>query len=259
MSASSGDTPAISVVVSTRDRADQLSVLLDSLARQTLQPDRFEVVVVDNGSIDSTPQLLENSEKSVPYSLRVLRRPRGEGPAPARNEGIGAASAPLIAFTDDDCVATPEWLAAGTAALTDADLVQGSVRPDPGVVAGPFDRSVWVDCESGLYETANLFARRETIELVGGFEPLFPGEVEHVIGEDVWFGWRARRAGAARLSATKHGCTMRSFSARRSRRSPSGGGCATSPRSQSGCPNCAHIRSLPAFFSAGAAPSSIWR
>lgn len=196
MSGSSGGPPAISVVVSTRDRADRLSALLLSLAEQTMEPDSFEVVVVDNGSIDSTPQLLEDSAQGLPYSLRVLRRPRGEGPAPARNEGVEAARAPLIAFTDDDCVATPEWLAAGTAALADADLVQGSVRPDPGVVPGPHDRSVWVDRESGLYETANLFARRETIERAGGFEPLFPAEVDHVIGEDVWFGWRARRAGA---------------------------------------------------------------
>jgi GT2 family glycosyltransferase len=188
--------PAISVVVSTRDRVPQLRALLRSLRAQTLDPARFEVVVVDNGSVDATPELLRREAADSPFALIARERERGEGPAAARNDGWRAATAPLIAFTDDDCVATPRWLEDGLEALSGADLVQGSVRPDPGVTPGPFDRTLWVDGENGLYETANLFARRELLERVGGFEPLLPREVERVIGEDVWLGWRARRAGA---------------------------------------------------------------
>ncbi len=118
-------------------------------------------------------------------------------PPQARNQGWQAARAPLIAFTDDDCEPTPEWLRQGVIALARADLVQGSVRPEPDVIPGPFDRTLWIDHETGFYETANLFVRREVLERVGGFEPLIRSEVERVIGEDVWLGWRARRAGAS--------------------------------------------------------------
>jgi GT2 family glycosyltransferase len=61
---------------------------------------------------------------------------------------------------------------------------------------GPFDRSLWVEGESGLYETANLFVRRDLFERLGGFEVWLEPEVGKPLAEDVWLGWRARRAGA---------------------------------------------------------------
>jgi GT2 family glycosyltransferase len=74
--------------------------------------------------------------------------------------------------------------------------VQGAVRPDPGVAPRPFDRSVWVGAEVGLYETANLFVRRDWFEQVGGFEDWLGARVGKPLAEDVWLGWRLRRAGA---------------------------------------------------------------
>jgi GT2 family glycosyltransferase len=70
------------------------------------------------------------------------------------------------------------------------------VLPEPGVAIGPCDRTIWVTSARGLFETANLVVRRELFERLGGFESwLVPSEgIE--LGEDVWFGWRARRAGA---------------------------------------------------------------
>ena len=133
------------------------------------------------------------------------------GPAAARNAGLAAARAPLIAFTDADCEPTPGWLSALTAALGDADIASGPVQPAPGAPPGPFARTLSIGRESPLFQTANLAVRREIAERVGGFEPftpvagqrtgLRPTVEEGHFGEDAVFGWRARRTGAQTVFA----------------------------------------------------------
>jgi glycosyltransferase involved in cell wall biosynthesis len=147
--------------------------------------------VVDNGSRDETPALAQRAA----VVDRVVRRARGEGPGAARNAGAHASTGEVVAFTDADCRPAPGWLAAGSRAARGADIVQGRVLPDPAVRQGPFDRTLVVDRAYGLFETANLFVRRELIDRIGGF----PHGLERAgppFGEDVLFAWRARRAGA---------------------------------------------------------------
>ena len=91
---------------------------------------------------------------------------------------------------------TPGWLAAGLEALADADLVQGAVHADPAARPGPFDRTVWVVGETGLYECASLFCDRALFDRQGGFEDWLDARPGKPLAEDAWFGWRARRAGA---------------------------------------------------------------
>jgi glycosyltransferase involved in cell wall biosynthesis len=126
---------------------------------------------------------------------RVLRRERGEGPGAARNAGARNATGEILAFIDSDCRPAPGWLAAGAEAARRADLVQGRVLPDPGVRPGPFDRTLAVNDAHGLFETANLFVRRSLVERLGGFTAGLEADGTP-FGEDVLFGWRARRAGA---------------------------------------------------------------
>jgi len=185
-----GREPAVSVVVPARNAAETIGDTLAALARQDLR-DPYEIVVVDDGSDDGTAELAESAGGAV----RVIRSER-RGPGPARNAGANASRAPVLAFTDADCVPTPGWLTAGLAALGDADLVQGRVEPDPGAHLGPFDHTVWVVGESGLYETANLFVRRDLFDRLGGFEDFLGARIGKPLAEDVWLGWRARRAGA---------------------------------------------------------------
>nr|MDQ3936189.1 glycosyltransferase [Actinomycetota bacterium] len=101
----------------------------------------------------------------------------------------------VLAFTDSDCYPSPGWLRAALACLERADLVVGVVRPEHGVPMRPFDRSLWVERETGLYETANVTLRRELFERLGGFEAWIHDR-GRPLSEDVWLGWRARRAGA---------------------------------------------------------------
>lgn len=180
-----------SVVITAWNAAATLPRTLAALAAQELGGE-YEVVVVDNGSDDGTGDLA----RAAPGPVRVVEREHGLA-GEARNDGVAAASGDVLAFTDADCLPTPGWLAAGLRAVGDgADLVQGRVEPETGVPMGPFDRSLWVHSDDGLYQTANLFVRRSLFERIGGFEEVFDDPSARAFGEDVWLGWRARRAGA---------------------------------------------------------------
>jgi GT2 family glycosyltransferase len=181
------DVPAVSVVVATRNRAGRLAALLDSLSAQTLH--HFEVVVVDDGSTDGTHELLAGRS-----GVRTLRHERPLGPSAARNTGWRAARAPLVAFTDDDCVASPRWLEELVAAAQAGTVVQGPVEPIAAERArlGPFSRSLWVERLGPWYQAANVLYPRELLERLGGFDAgAFP-----FAGEDCDLAWRAIAAGA---------------------------------------------------------------
>ena len=177
-----------SVIVPAWQAADTLPACLDGLARQDAE--EFEVLVVDDGSTDGTAEIAERAGGRV----RLLRT-RRLGPVGARNRGAAEASGEVLAFTDADCAPEPGWLSAGLDCVDEGfDLVQGAVRPARSF--GPWDRTVSVGAEIGLYETANLFLRRSVFERVGGFEKPFEVDLGVHFGEDIWLAWRARRAGA---------------------------------------------------------------
>ena len=182
--------PAASVIVPARNVAATLGRTLACLAAQELEGG-FEVIVVDDGSTDATVALA----RAAPGPVRVVHQ-EARGPAAARNLGVAEASSARLAFCDADVYPTAGWLAAGVAALEDADLVQGRVLPDPEAQLGPFDRTIWVTRVVGLFETASLFVTRSMFDRVGGFEEWLEPRIGTALAEDVWFGWRCHRAGA---------------------------------------------------------------
>ncbi len=181
----------MSVVVPTRDRAHRLGALLESLDAQ-LGID-FEVIVVDNGSLDETPELL--SRKFPRLGLRSVRLERGAGAGTARNAGWRLARAPLVAFVDDDCTAEPGWLQALVTAhrRQPAAVVQGRTDPEPDELhkLGAFSRTQHVMGLGPHFQTCNIAYPRELLERLGGFD-----EDLRYTGEDTDLAWRAREAGS---------------------------------------------------------------
>jgi glycosyltransferase involved in cell wall biosynthesis len=169
------------------------------VADQTLAD--HEVIIVDDGSMDGAPQEAE-ADARAGRAVRLLHS-AGHGAVAARRIGVAAAQAPILAFTDSDCVPEPGWLAAGVAAVEGGfDLAQGATYPTRTPVWP--ERSMYVVAEDGLYATCNIFYRRDAFEAAGGFDPA-AGErlgFRHGsllrgtgFGEDTLLGWRVRRAG----------------------------------------------------------------
>lgn len=96
-----------SVVIPTYNRPDKLAICLDALARQTLPTERWEVIVVDDGSRESMEPIVEMACSDLQITLI---RQDNAGPARARNTGATRARATYLAFTDDDCQPLPDWL-----------------------------------------------------------------------------------------------------------------------------------------------------
>lgn len=186
------------VVIPTHNRRALLTATLDSLTDQTRPPDR--VVVVADGCTDGTVDALQDRP-----GVTVLATP-GLGAAGARNAGWRALGTDLVAFIDDDCRAEPRWLeelARGFAG-EDVGLVQGRTLPAGDV--GPFDRTVWVTGETGLYESCNIAYRRAALERVGGMREEFGRGLAQRrgspaagggsgFGEDTDLAWRVMRSG----------------------------------------------------------------
>src|SRR2546428_8128565 len=104
----SGKPMTWSVIIPTYNRADILAKCLTALEHQTI-PEEFEVLVVDDGSTDRTPQLLAQWQSNK-YRFRFLRQ-QNKKPAAARNLGIDHATGDLILFLGDDIIASPQLLA----------------------------------------------------------------------------------------------------------------------------------------------------
>ena len=178
-------------MAATRDRATRLRALLASLAAQRRVS--FEVVVVDDGSGDETPQALRSAPGAL--ELRTIRLERPRGPAAARNAGWRSARSELVAFIDDDCVAEPGWLAAllEVHRAEPRAFVQGPTEPDPRESArlGAFTRSQRIERLGPHYQACNIAYPRALLERLGGFDEAF----RH-FGEDTDLAWRALETGA---------------------------------------------------------------
>jgi len=123
--------PQISVVVATLNRCEYLRLCLEALARQTAPSEAYEVIVVDNGSMDGTANLARrfcDDHRNIRYVLEVRT-----GLSIARNTGVRNSAADIVAFTDDDAVPERSWIAqiaSRFATLGDeVAVLGGEVRP----------------------------------------------------------------------------------------------------------------------------------
>jgi len=116
-----------SVIVCTHNRATLLPKVLTRLRAQDYPQDAFEIIVVDNGSTDHTPQVVERFVTGPGIPVRYIAETR-LGVTFARNRGAEVARYPYIAYLDDDCGVEPDWL---------SQLVQGfDLHDDVTAVGG---------------------------------------------------------------------------------------------------------------------------
>ncbi len=141
-----------SVIIPAFNAAHVLPDCLKALERQTLPRGDFEIIVVDDGSTDKTAQLAAAS------GARVLSQAR-TGPSAARNAGVAIAAAPIVVFTDADCVPAADFLERLLAPLSDVSVIgsRGVYRTmQQGIIA----RFVQIEYET-RYRRIMLLAERD--------------------------------------------------------------------------------------------------
>ena len=198
-----------SVIIPTRDRADSLRRLLESLKSLECPGSvGVEILIVNNGSVDNTKELLHvEGGKTRVFSLRILEEKR-RGKANALNLGLTEAHGEILVILDDDVVAERNCLAQHLAAYqsTDFDAVQGKILPgqDPAGEAADFDRIreyniPYIDYGEEIREIrgltgTNMSFKRAVFEKVGFFDTrLGPGAAG--FSEDTEYSIRIRKAG----------------------------------------------------------------
>ncbi|MDV2495081.1 MAG: glycosyltransferase [bacterium] len=181
-------TPFVSVIIPVLNGERTIRECLVSLLKMDYPQERREILVVDNGSTDSTAEIVKS------FPVRYLREER-RGASYARNRGIEASTGEIVAFIDADCTVTTLWL---------RELVQGFDAEDVGVVGGELvayppktsaeryfamRKPLWHTRTinypiSPWFLSGNTAFRREVFDQVGLFDPQF------VACEDIDYSWR---------------------------------------------------------------------
>lgn len=204
-------SPAVTVVVVNWDRQYLLEACLQSLARQTYA--RFEVIVVDNGSVDGSREAVRSLAANYPVPLRLIANPDNRGFCAANNQGFAASDAELVALLNNDAEADPQWLEQLAFAIQRSEDIGMAaskilVWENPGIIdkcghliypdgqnrgrgsgqadRGQFDRMqevLWPDGCAAMY-------RRAMLEDIGGFDEDF-----FAYADDAELGLRGRIAG----------------------------------------------------------------
>ena len=185
------NTPRFSVIIPTFNRKEPLRACLHALAEQTLDPSDFEVLVAIDGSDDGTREML--SECHAPFHLRALVLEHG-GASRARNAGADAAIGEYLAFTEDDVIPDPYWLA-----HAQKHILEGSLDILEGRTVYTHSRSSVRRFEPhGIpsFIPCNLFVRRQAFLAVGGYDlDFFDRESGLYFREDSDLGFRLLDAG----------------------------------------------------------------
>ena len=204
------DLSTVSVVVVNFNAAAELDACLRAL--RSCDPAPKEVILVDNGSSDRSPEVAAGHAAEFDR-LKVVSLSQNKGLNVARNAGIEAASGDVVAFVDNDATVAPDWIPAAldTMRELDSDALQCKLllRHDPtlvdsvGYLVGPFgfprhiarpgtrdgsafDHPRYVFGAKG----AGMMFRRSLLEAIGGFDPSY-----FLYGDETEIFWRIFRAG----------------------------------------------------------------
>jgi len=174
----------ISLILSTKDRADQLKLCLDHIA-QIHSRIPWELIVIDNGSTDHTAGVLEIFAASVSFSVIRLYEAR-RGRSYGLNEALRISNGEIVAFVDDDCYVTPDHIDQVAKVFTDQKIGFAGGRVElfdptdyPMTIATSTEMKLFPPFSvipGGEMLGANMMFRRSVINEVGGFDVDFgPG------------------------------------------------------------------------------------
>lgn len=177
--------PVMSVIIITRDRTGSLAFAINSILCQNYPKEKYELIVVDNGRTKETAVLVERLGRQLPNTVRYTTEPEIGIPA-ARNKGASIAEGEVLAFMDDDAVASKGWLATysklyekypeikaagGKIELRFESNVPKWLGPELLVALGYFnqgDQDRLLPFEQHPFG-GNFSVRRSTFQKVGGF------------------------------------------------------------------------------------------
>jgi cellulose synthase/poly-beta-1,6-N-acetylglucosamine synthase-like glycosyltransferase len=192
----------LSLIISTRDRCQQLVRCLQSIRGITFERS-WELIVVDNGSIDDTASVVRRFFASAGVSGVYVFEPE-LGKSNALNTAIEIAQGQILAFSDDDCYPAPDFLGRVWSAFDDplVGYITGRI-----MLHDPTDYPVTINENTtplifparslitvGTVQGANMAFRREVVAAFGGFDPLF-GAGARFAGEDLDAASRASAMG----------------------------------------------------------------
>jgi glycosyltransferase involved in cell wall biosynthesis len=187
--------PLVSVVLATRNESKLLRQALSALSRQTYPADRYEIIVIDDGSQDDTREVIEELAPGAPCLVRN-ERIGGAGIAAARNVGTRLATGVVVAHVSAECEVTPGWIEAGVLGFErNVAVVAGPIILRPEQQVGFFDSCMIHPSDDGRYPGANVFYRRDLLLEAGGFDESFSIDLVGRIGWDCAPAWRMLRDG----------------------------------------------------------------
>jgi len=171
--------PFVSVIIPVYNDADRLNICLTALHQQTYDSDRYEIIIIDNGSDSS--QAMDNLKAK--FNKVVYEQELIPGSYAARNKGIIIAKGDVIAFTDSDCIPVNDWIEKGVKYLTkmpNCGLVAGRIEmffkdPNHPNLCELYDRFVMDFPQKAFLEkrgaafTANIFTWKHVLDKVGYF------------------------------------------------------------------------------------------
>ena len=182
----------VSVVVPAYNEAQYLGGCLACLSQQTLSRFDYEVIVVDNGSTDATPEIVLEAQRAALFSLQLLLKPKTSISA-VRNFGAARARGEVLAFLDADCLPDPDWLEQALRLAPAAGAWGAHYRiPEDATWVGRtwFAYQAQVTAGPATYlPGGDLFVWRRDFDALGGFN-----ENAHT-SEDVELCSRVRAAG----------------------------------------------------------------
>jgi GT2 family glycosyltransferase len=182
----------VTIQLCTYNRAALLERVLDGCFEQTADPDSYEVVLVNDGSSDDTPAVIERARQRATCRFEVIDQ-QNSGLAKGRNAGIARATGERIIFIDDDVLPTPNFVEEH---LRSHDAAPLAIVRGGAINVESFDTlppATWrlKDYSGNFFWTTNVSVPLQTIRAIGGFNDTFA----EYGWEDIDVGLRLRQGG----------------------------------------------------------------